>query len=236
MTFKQRQSKLKKTAPLLKKHYPMGRAKATPNMMSLIQLLVLATITEDPYVPSAMQTVRRMERDYVDWNEVRVSSSHELGELLKAYHLDPERANDLKSMLQMIFGRENKLSTDLSSSDSFDVIKSYLLGYENCPRRVVDTVLMLLGEHRDIPAGDQVMRFTERMGLIETGAGANSLQLLFKKTLPTQDLRPAHFAICRHCRELCREKAPLCTKCFLLPHCDYGTRHAPKKRAATATE
>lgn len=234
MAFKQRQKRLKKTAVLLRKQYPMARAGVTSEESDLIRVLVLAAITDDPYGKSAIQAVKRMERDYVDWNEVRVSSSHELSDLLKSYHLDPERANELKSLLQMIFHRENKLLTDLLSSDSFEIIKSYLQGFKELPRRVLDAVLLLLGEHRDIPASDQVMRFAARVGLIEAGASANSLQLLFKKTLATPDLRAVHYAVCRHCSQVCREKNPLCNKCFLLPHCDYGTKYISGKLTTAA--
>lgn len=225
MTFKRRQDLLRKTSPLLRKNYPMGRDDLLEDRPNLIELLALATIGDSPYEKNAMHAVRRMERDYVDWNEVRVTSAHELGELLKAYHLPPQRAVELKSLLQMIFLRENKLSTDLSSGDAFDAVKSYLQGYGEMPRRVSDMVLMLLGDHRDIPAGEPVMRFAVRVGLVEAESGDNALQLLFKKTLPAQELKPAHYAVCAHCREMCREKAPLCARCFIVTHCDYGTKH-----------
>ena len=232
MTFKQKQSRLKTVVSLLVKNYPMPQ-KAPDEKLDLLQLVALAAISDDPYSGAAMQAMRRMERDYVDWNEVRVSSTYELEEVFKAYHLKPDHASMLKTVLQVIFERENKLTPDLTADTSPDTIRAYLGGYGNFPRTVQDAVLMFLDGQRDIPASETVLRFTTRIGVVEPGATANAVQLLYKKAAGAKSPRAVHYAICRHCVELCREK-PLCRKCFLVHHCDYGTKQTSGKLAKAA--
>ena len=214
------------------KNYPTPQG-APEEKLDLLQLVVLAAISDDPYSGAAMQMMRRMERDYVDWNEVRVSSTYELEEVFKAYHLNPEHANTLKTVLQLIFERENKLTPDLTTDTFPGTVRAYLWGYKNFPQAVQDAVLMFLDGHRDIPVNEMVLRFTTRIGVAEAGSTANSVQLLYKKAAGTRSLRAVHYAVCRHCRELCREK-PLCRKCFLVNHCDHGTRQISGKLAKTA--
>jgi len=234
MTLKQKQSRLKTVVSLLLKRYPMPQA-PTEEKLNLLQLVALGAVSDDPYAPAALQLIRRMEKDYVDWNEIRVTSTYELDEIFGAYHLDPRHATMLKNVLQLIFEQENRLTPDLTSDEEPETIKAYLSGYKDFPRAVQDTVLLLLDGGKDIPISETVLRFTSRIGVAAADSSVNSVQLLYRKVSAGKSSRVAHYAICCHCRELCREK-PLCKKCFLVTHCDYGTKQVSGKPAKAATE
>jgi endonuclease III len=232
MTFKQKLGRLKTVISLLLKNYPMPE-KASDEKLDLLQLVALASSSDDPYNSAALQMVKRLEREYVDWNEVRVSSAYELGEIFKAYRLDPRHAANMKNVLQVIFERENRLTPDLTIDNSPDTIKAYLTGYGNFPQAVQDAILVLLDGHRDLPMSEAVLRFTARIGVADAGATAGAVQLLYKKAAGARSMRAIHYAVCRHCREICREK-PLCRKCFLVNHCDYGIKQTSGKLAKAA--
>jgi len=234
MNLKQKQDRLKTVMSALLKRYPMPQT-TTDERFDILQMVALAAISDDPYAPAAIQVMRRLERDYVDWNEVRVTSAHELGQVLHAYRFDPESADALRSVLQLIFERENKLTPDVVSSQEPETIKAYLVAYKNFPPHIYDAVMLLLGLGRDMPAGETVLRFTARIGVAAADSSANAVQLLYRKACGARSMRAVHYATCQHCKELCREK-PLCKKCFLVDHCDYGTKQVSGALAKAAVD
>jgi len=92
---------------VLKKHY---QPVTTPNR-SLLENLLFACCLEDAPYDKAEDCYARLEASYFDWNEVRVTTVRELGEVFGTIPNPISNALNLKNTLQSVF--ESQFTFDL---------------------------------------------------------------------------------------------------------------------------
>src|SRR5436190_15882741 len=84
----------------LKKHY--GEPGAPPDRPVLEQM-VYAVLREDGTRKDADKAFDRLQKTFYDWNEVRVSSSHEVEEALAGLPEPSAKAQRVIGLLQEVF-------------------------------------------------------------------------------------------------------------------------------------
>ncbi len=87
---------------------PQCRGKAP----CLIKELVVAVLAEEMTPRSALIAVNRVERAFVDWNEVRASSLYEIAEAMNDGVVQLDRARRIQSVLCRVFDKLNDMSLD----------------------------------------------------------------------------------------------------------------------------
>ncbi len=228
MLFEQRQQKLRKILRPLFGKYPAPSREQFLNM-NVLDLMMWSAVSSDPFDPNVPRAFNRLTGDFVDWNEVRVSSTNELGELLQACRLNPERAVHIKNTAQLIFYKENRLSLDFLSAHEPAKVRKYVLSLNGFPETQANVIMILISDATDIPPIPPVNRFSRRAGFLLIDATNNAIKLIYKKTLSQAQTYQAFYAICKHAQTLCREKNPRCGDCFLNKICDHGIDRTGKK-------
>jgi len=222
-TFKQRQQKLRKIlSPLLKKYPALPREQYLK--MKVLDLVMLSSISPDPFGTNTTRAFNRLTGEYVDWNEVRVTSTNELGELLEEFRLNPEHAVDIRNTAQVIFYKQNRLNLDFLSPGRPDEVKKYISSLKDIPETQSNIIMILINDEADMPPTPAVRRFSQRTGLVNEDATDNAARLIYKKTLPKTHALHTFYAICRHAQALCKENNPRCPACFMSKDCNFGSR------------
>ncbi|NRA97096.1 MAG: hypothetical protein HRU14_12900, partial [Planctomycetes bacterium] len=82
-----------------------------PRPLEQIILLILASRSD---IRKARSAMLRIESEYVDWNEVRVTSAYELSRWLRPLGAKKaqEKAEQMKELLSTVYNRFNKLNLD----------------------------------------------------------------------------------------------------------------------------
>lgn len=83
----------------VKKHY----TSAGPDKRPILEQMVFAAILENAPRKVADDAFAALEKEYFDWNEVRVTSIAELKELLAKHPTSEATANRVKTLLQNVF-------------------------------------------------------------------------------------------------------------------------------------
>lgn len=99
MAASNRASRLTKLVADLKKRFKPSLPEDRP----LFETLLYATLVENSTHEAAGKALAELEKDYFDWNEVRVSSRAELAERLKPLNDPNDAADRLKRTLQSVF-------------------------------------------------------------------------------------------------------------------------------------
>lgn len=93
-----------------------------------------------------------------------------------------------------------------------------------------DRILATSGQARLVPLDSNALRVVQRLGLAPTGKdyrhSYQAAQKALRRSVPrTRPQRIAAYALLRrHGQELCRNRAPHCPKCPLLPICPTGRK------------
>ncbi len=105
-----RSALIARTLRVLKKHFKPSQP---PKERSLFEHLLFASLLEDSLCEVAEQVFDTFQRDYFDWNEVRVSTIRELSEVTKPLNHHEAAAARLKQSLHSVF--ESVYQFDLES-------------------------------------------------------------------------------------------------------------------------
>lgn len=119
MSTTNRAERIEQLFKALKKYYkPTNIATDRP----VLDLLLYACCLEDAKFDAADEAFAKLQQTYFDWNEVRVTTVAELGEVLSALPNPSSAANRIKKCLQSIF--ESRYGFDLEETKKANLGKT----------------------------------------------------------------------------------------------------------------
>jgi len=84
---------------VVKKHYEPAKLDNRP----ILEQLIYAAILENAPRAIAETSFANLRREYIDWNEIRVTSIAELGELFEGHPFPQDAGRSVKTILQNVF-------------------------------------------------------------------------------------------------------------------------------------
>jgi endonuclease III len=226
-----------------------------------LEQLILLILAADTDVRTARAAMKRLQSEYVDWNEARVSSAYELRRWLKGIGAkqSQEKAESLKELLTTVYNRFNKLSLDFLHREAKgaeelrkrDKFHAYLQ-----ERSVALNAMMTLhaSERSDIVVTPSLTRVLQRLGLL--GIKSSTVAAVRQKLsemYPPEELVSVQWGLYSVSERHCHARGPDCAPCPLNKVCPTGAKilgkmkdveakaarkaaAATKKRAKTATK
>jgi endonuclease III len=176
----------------------------------------------------ASKAVRMLESEYIDWNEVRVSSMSELSQLLASLKCaDMEkRVVRLKQFLDTVTNEFNELDSEMFKSMDFEPLRRFVLGAEALGKANAYILLQCYKTERIKKPGEgdtkdkvlvvspESMRVAIRLGVIKKTQSAIAARKAFMKLLKPADFLRFQSLMAQHGEKLCFTKNPLCVVCF----------------------
>jgi len=225
-----REARLKKTLRIAEKAlYARRKGSKMPPLEMAIHA-ILAPGNPAPRVGKAMAGLRK---SFVDWNELRVSSWKEIGEVLEKQGIADagDKAITLKNLLRAVFDRFNKISLDPLMAMRPEETKKILEGMEDVPEHVIGAILHLnLGMTAPYYTPG-IVRVAKRIGLVGDYAFARAKKDLEKIVSRKNAFRfQQHLAYLAH--TVCLEKITFCARCPLNKVCETGMETLKREEAA----
>lgn len=224
-----RQRLLTQFFTVLKKHREMVELESRP----LLEQLVYGICRENTTRELADQAYENLRKQFFDWNEIRVSSIHEVEEALAELSEPTRRAERLVALLQEVF--EANFSFDLESMHKKGVkqaVKS-LARFQGVNDYTTSwATQQSLGGHA-IPLDDVSVRVVQRLGMIDREQEdretmRTSLEHLIPKAKGALFNELISWLGATHCHE----SDPHCTRCPLCSECPTGQENATAEVAA----
>ena len=140
---------ISKVHTVLKKHYQP----VTPTTRTLMENLLFACCLEDAKYEQADECFSRLQESYFDWNEVRVTTVRELGEMFKGIPNPTANALNLKNSLQSVFESQYAFDLEHLKRQNLGKAVELLQSYKGTTQFTVAYVTQMnLGGH-SIPLG-----------------------------------------------------------------------------------
>lgn len=158
-----RSALISRTIRILKKHYKPAPASKD---RSLLDHLLFACLLENSPLEDAEQVFATLQKNYYDWNEVRVSTVRELAEVTKPLVDPPQAAGRLKKTLHSVF--EAIYQFDLESLKKQNIgqaVKQLQKYIGTTPFAVSYVTQMALGGH-SIPVNHGLLTAMHVLGVI----------------------------------------------------------------------
>jgi endonuclease III len=216
----------------LKKKFPLPTVDGAAEPRPLLEELIYAICREGSTPAEADAGYARLRKAFIDWNEVRVSTVQEVGDVLRPLSGPGTRARRIIGLLQEVF--EDKYAFDLGDfgkkglKDTARKLRFYKEGVNDYA--VAWVLQRTLGGHA-IPLDEPTLRVLGRLGVVED-ADPDSLEGVrgsIEHVIPKTRGPEFTDLMSVHAKELCVEKDPNCLACPLKSDCPVGIENTSKK-------
>ncbi|MBN1417265.1 MAG: hypothetical protein JXP34_00725 [Planctomycetes bacterium] len=192
----------------------------------MIDLIVFHRLHFHMSREAAWRVFARMKREFVDWNEVRVSSVQELLRVLPEADDPLVLVSFIKDLLALFHSTHHTLNGDLLDGMSPSEVRRYLGQVQGIERSTVDLVLRMKLSHPVVPLEENGWRAMIRLGLVSSSAPRNRIQRLLNDLVRDDEVFSFHRFFIEHGRSVCIEdEGELeCSRCRLRSACAHYAR------------
>ena len=156
-----------------------------------VTLLVLAVLEEDSTPDQAAKALEAMNREFVDFNEARVSPHKEIAETVAPYVPDPrEKADRLTAALNAIFERQYAISMDYMEEMTKRDLRRHLGEIGLTPYASARVVLAFDGHA--VPVDESLVASLDMEDCIHTESEIGDVQDFLERIVPQKNAIAAH--------------------------------------------
>lgn len=213
---------------VLRKEY--GRCHITTKR-SPVEELLLGIIVPGTSERKAVAALNAMAQQFVDWNEVRVTTASELAEALPDVPDALRKAEIIRSALNHMHEVTVEKPRDFLRESSIRERMKMAASIPDFPEVALARATMIgLGEPH-FPLTPNVVRICSRIGLLDHCDNHQAMVKRFGKSISVQGMLEFHWLASRHAEAVCDKDHPACETCGLAEHCRHGKQVVKEAKA-----
>ncbi|MCI0650734.1 MAG: hypothetical protein L0Z55_02500 [Planctomycetes bacterium] len=204
-----------------------GGLEALPVTDLLDQFLLAHLLLQMPYA-AAQKAYLAFKAQFVDWNEVRISTAKEVQDVLRGAAEPLEAAIVLKDFLHRLFLEKHHVGLEFLRDKSVSEIRSFFKNSRGLNESTVLLLLRLMKEHPVQPLEAWMQPCAERLGLVHRGSTLLQKEKQLFEKVPAAIAFEFHALLAEHSRAVCGldESVLDCPSCVLRRSCPYPARAA----------
>lgn len=205
-----------------------------PEERTLLDQLVFAVLVAGNPVTNARKVLRDFQTDYVDWNEVRVSTIRQLEETFEKARIASkgECAARLKALLERTFHELCRLDLDHLKTAGADAARKFAANLDMLDAWHQQYLLVSAGFEAAPPLDPATERIGERVGIFRADDPAEKRRRILETIVSGVDALRFHHLMVEHGKKLCTPEAPRCARCLVQTECDFFRAESQRKREA----
>lgn len=172
----------------------------------------------------AQRALRILQKEFVDWNEVRVSSPAELKSVLKELgdkDLDV-KVEKLRALLASLWKERNATALEFLREMQHESRQRLLSNLGVIHQGIVQVLLHgIAGAEAPLPVPPGAVRTLTRLGLMDRVHSDGAARKVLEKLVVPEDLHPYLLLLTQHGEEVCQAKSPRCGDCVLVEMCKF---------------
>jgi endonuclease III len=170
----------------------------------------------------AAKALHLLQRVFVDWNEIRVTTGGELRSVLAPLgDRDVDvKIEKIRTLLENLYREYNCVHMDFLGEMDVEGQERFLssMGVLN-PAQIQILIQSLAGDELQVP--QQAIRVLNRVGVMPRVHSANAARKHVTRMLDPKDLFSFVAHMAQHGEEICLPKSPRCGECVLVELCGF---------------
>ncbi len=212
---------------------PFGKVIVLPDEPTLDHAIFLL-LRENWDYRKAQRALRILQQQFVDWNEVRVSSP---AELRSALHELGDKDLDVKiekirALLAALWKERNATSLEFLKEMENESRQRLLTNLGVLPQGIVQVLLQCLVGKEPLLVHNSAIRTLTRIGWMDRVHSEAAARKVFEKTLEPDDLHAFQLLLTQHGEDVCQSKSPRCGDCVLVEICRFKRKVGVSGEAA----
>jgi len=222
--------KTRRLRTLLAKHYKMPDPPEPKD--SRLDQIVMTVLWQDVPPARAGAAYVHLTEEFVDWNELRVTVTSEVSQILESCGLPGRKGAILKRILSRAIEALFSFNFDPLAELPREELRDWFLRIEGVPHHVAAYILYTVYDYDRVLVGDEVARVIRRLGLVSKSASPAEIEPALNAVIPAKEAVQTWNALRLHATTVCTEKDFDCRKCLLRGECDTGKRTIAEMAAA----
>lgn len=189
----------------------------------ILDLVIFHKIHFFMMAPVALQSYRRLKSNFVDWNEVRISSVREIQEVLGSSPDTLEIAIFIKNLLEFLHQRRHSMDMEFLAEENITEIRRFLRQVSGMDATTINLVLRLRKDYPVIPISSAMENTFVRLGLVRRKDSRDQKGKYLHGLISDDIAIPFHHFFLQHSREICppEEDQLKCSTCRIRSSCNY---------------
>ena len=222
--------KTRRLRVLLAKHYKLPDP--PPEKEDIVEQVVATVLWLDAPAPRAERAFEELRDEFVDWNELRVTVTTDIGRVLEGCGLPPVKGAIIKRVLAKAVEDFFCFDFDLLKDKPREELKAWWVNIPGVPHDYAAAILYYIYGYDRVLVGPDIARLIHRLGLVEDGVAPEEIERRMEGVMPARDALEIYSALRQHARTICTPEDYDCTKCPLLAECVTGKRRVAELKAA----
>lgn len=198
--------------------------------VTFVDLIIFHTLHLSLPAAEATRSYARLREEFVDWNEVRISSLKEIQEVLEGNGLSLDLAVFIKDFLEFVHRQNQDVSLEFLALQNLTEIRKYLKPVRGINASTVDLLLHLRKEHPVFPLSERTEEVLDRLGLTRKQDTRDRREKLLHESMDSREVVPLHHFLLQHALTTCTEDPAqvACSRCELRTCCAFYARAGSK--------
>jgi endonuclease III len=188
---------------------------------------------------TALQSFRRLKTNFVDWNEVRISSLPEIQEALAQAPSSLGVAVFIKDFLDYLHSCNQTMDLEFLAEENITEIRKFLRLIRSMNASTVSMVLRMRKEYPVLPIDSNMEPALVRMGLVKKTDNRDQKGRFLHTVVEADSALAFHHFLIEHARETCppEDDDVQCPTCELTKCCQFFEKGGSRrKKPAKATK
>ncbi len=231
----QRVRRIHEIYSVLRKQHEVPERPSEP--LPLLETILLAILAEDADELQARQVLERLSKEFVDWNELRVSPVQEIAEYLDGLPAAAEKARLVKRALHHIFESVYRFDIEDWAKKGIAYIEKMCGEQEWFTPHVRARIVRDRLRRRALPVDATILRVWRRIGLPGVnGDNDRAMRQALQQAVPVEECYGFEQASRLHGLTVCLSEEPRCDDCWLQQTCEYAASRREELVAVAAVE
>jgi len=203
-----------------------------PAESSLLGQLTFAILAAENPVTNARKALRILEEEYVDWNELRVSSIREIEDTLRRARIEPagELSEVIKGTLECTFRELCRVDLDMLRTAGAEKARKFVQKLDMLKPYQQHYVLSAAGFEGAPPLDPATERIGERLGVFRPEDQPAARLAALEAAIDRSSALRFHHLMVEHGKKLCTIEAPRCARCLVQTECAYYKAEEARRR------
>ncbi len=202
-----------------------------------LDLVVFSLLLQGLPLPACLKAFRSFKSQFVDWNEVRISTAKEVQDVVRDSKEALELAIFIKRFLHRLFNEHHHVSLDFLRELSISDIRSFFKKSPGFAEATVNLLLERLKEYPVVPLASWMEPCLERLGHGSPSITPLQRQKDLFEQIPRERVFPLHAYLAEHARTTCVAEDSLidCPRCVLKRGCPYPRKSTARRSPANGS-
>lgn len=180
---------------------------------------VLAILSNGSSKKTAGAALKKLQDGFVDWNEARVSTVHEVAACVGAAPEDEEKARSVRALLRAVFREDNEIGMGFLREASPSDAREFVEKIRELEPTVAYRILMEVLGHACVPVTEEVARVCKRLDLVREDYDEEQTQKRLERIIAKAQMPAFFHVVLAHAQKTCLVEKPKCDQCALLKEC-----------------